>query len=266
MWRAPCSHLPRPSCARAGQALGAGQRGDPAQSRPPGVPELWDRDQTLVRDGDKNRNREGALCFIWLSPSPTSPPQKVAPLLWPPATNQATLCSPTPHIQLVILLSLLAPELQSDAGPGPGLLTFPWMVAQPLPWAPHRVPTQPQWFFNYHFPAQPCPPKLLLALGSTLPPALGVLQALGTCPSCPHSLFSHSCVPPLAVTSWLSTPSWPHGGSLSLCCLFSRAVPCWNMPTLLHSSFLPPSPGPHLLVLKAESRPLFHNPYPAFQS
>lgn len=152
--------------------LGGWSKGTAAQSWPPEVPELWDREQTLVHDGDDKKNpaREGALCFIWLSPSPTSPPQKVAPLLCPPHTNQAILCSPTLHIQLVILLSLLAPELQSDASPGPGLLILPWMVAQPLPWAPHPVPTQSQWFFNCHFPAQHCPPELLLALGSTLPP------------------------------------------------------------------------------------------------
>lgn len=172
---------------------------------------------------------------------------------------------PTPHIQSVILLSLLAPELLSDAGPGPGLLTFPWMVTQPLSWALHPVPTQPQWFFNYHFPAQHCPSELLLALGSALPPKLGVLQALGTCPSRPHSLFSHSCVP-----SPRSLPSHPHlpghmaGHSPSA--VFSPGQSPVGMPTLLHSSFLPPSPGSHLLVLKAESTALFHNPYPAFQS
>lgn len=87
--------------------------GPPAQE----VPEHWDRDQTLVHDGGdkKNHNREGALrSFIWLLPSRTSPPQKVAPLLWPPATDQATLCAPTPPIVLMILPPLLGPEPLSD--------------------------------------------------------------------------------------------------------------------------------------------------------
>lgn len=90
-----------------------------------------------------------------------------------------------------------------------------------------------------------------------------LLQALGTCPSC----LASSLIP-------VSHP-WGHFPGtrtflatllVTLSAAFSPGQSPVGMPTRLHSSFLPPSPGSHLLVLKAESGPLFHNPYRAFQS
>lgn len=111
----------------------------------PEMPLLQDRDQALVHGGGEKKIIIQRVLYALhgsLS-SPMSPPQKVAPLLWSLATNSATLCFPTLHIQLVMLLSLLAPELCSDACAGLGLLTGPWMAAWRLSWRPIVSPHSP---------------------------------------------------------------------------------------------------------------------------
>lgn len=182
-------------------------------------------------------NGEGASCpFLWLLPSPTSPSQKVAPLLWPRATDQATVCSPTPHFLLVILLALLDPQPLSDTCPGPSRLTLPWPVAQRLPWSPVLSLHSPGCALTLTplpcTPSGPGPNSGSKAWHPFRPlrPALAAYTA--SSPSCgpsPSSHFPASCLHLPGPTAGPSPPA-----------AFPPGQPPSGMPTRLHSSCLPP--------------------------
>lgn len=135
--RAPLSGLHRPL-----QALRLVTEGNPPS---PGTLEClccrtetkpW---STTVSIKDILMEKEFYALYESLS-SPTSPPQKVAPPPWPLA-NPATLFFPTPHIPLVTLLSLLAPELCSHACAGQAS-PFPGWPPSPFrgpPSCPHTA-------------------------------------------------------------------------------------------------------------------------------
>lgn len=193
---------PLPSQARAAQAFGPGHRGEAtpvlapenacaAGQRPsPGTAVVTER--TVIERS----------FMLYTTPSP-----RPRPLLrkwchrrgpWP---NPAALRFLAPHIQLVTVPFLLASELCSDACAGPGSSPF-------SRWLPCPLPGPSSWFFNCHFPAQHCPALLAVS------PAL--VQALGTCPQHPLSLFSHLCVPSPEVTSQPPTLPSRIAGSLIL--------------------------------------------------
>lgn len=124
MWRGSPLRLPCPS-----QACGAGHRGAPSPVLAPRVPVLQDRDHK------KNPRGEGALCFVHV---PTSESGTATMALSKPSHP----LSPHPSYSVGDALSLLAPELCSNACAGQASSPFPGWPPRPLRGTSH-VPTQP---------------------------------------------------------------------------------------------------------------------------
>lgn len=196
---------------------------------------LQDRDQALVHNGDYKRHPrgEGILCFVCLRKwhhhhglSQTQPPSFF----------------PTPHVPLVTLLSLLAPELCSHACAGQASSPFPGWPPSPLRGPPVMSPHSPDGSLTA---TSLCPTILHLLLVLSL----HWFRPLGHAPNTTQPLFSSLC--PL-----------PRGHFFTSCSFLAPLLapspsaafsPGQSLLECLHTSFppRPPSPGSQLLVLKA---------------
>ena len=99
---------PRPGLDRP---LGLVTEGNLVQSLTPRMPVLWDRDQILVHGcGGKNCDSELALCFVWLPPLSQVPSSASGTNTMAPGHKSGPILLPPAHVQLVVLLFLLAQE------------------------------------------------------------------------------------------------------------------------------------------------------------